>query len=87
MTNNNIATTVQHFIRTNFLFDETRTLEVDASLLGTGIIDSTGILELISFLEETYGLKFKDEELVADNFDSVAKISTFVSSKLPAISG
>jgi acyl carrier protein len=64
------------------MFDDKKTLDEEESLLGSGIVDSTGILELIAYLEETYQLKFRDDELVADNFDSVAKISAFVSRKL-----
>ena len=87
MTTNEIRSTVRNFIRTNFIFDENRVLDDDVSLLGAGIIDSTGILELISFLEDTYALKFRDKELVPGNFDSVSKICSFVSLKLPPTSG
>jgi acyl carrier protein len=72
---------VRDFIRTNFLFDDKRVVGDDESLLGSGIVDSTGILELISFLEEKFGLKFKDYELVADNFDSITKIAVFLAGR------
>jgi len=74
--------TVSKFISKTFLFDATKAVERNVSLLGTGVIDSTGVLELISFLEMTYGLKFEDEELVAENFDSIAKIKEFLSKKV-----
>lgn len=64
------------------MFDHNKAVEDSQSLLGTGIVDSTGILELISFLEESCEVKFADHELVADNFDSVGKIVSFVSQKL-----
>lgn len=82
MQQEDIAGTVQEFIKKNFIFDEKKVVGENESLLGTGVIDSTGILELIAFLEETYQVKFKDSELVADNFDSIKKITLFVSSKL-----
>lgn len=78
MTQEAIRTQVHDFIRKNFLFDEVTQVGNDQSLLGSGIVDSTGILELISFLEETCKVKFDDSELVADNFDSVDRISAFV---------
>ena len=78
-----IRTKVHQFIRKNFMFDDKQSLSDDQSLLNSGVVDSTGILELISFLEETCRVKFNDSELVADNFDSVNKISTFITQKLP----
>lgn len=75
--------TVRDFIISNFIFDEKSTLDDDQSLLGSGVVDSTGILELIAFLEQTFGTKFKDDELVADNFDSVNKVVAFVAKKNP----
>lgn len=82
MTQEAIRTQVHDFIRKNFLFDEVTQVGNDQSLLGSGVVDSTGILELISFLEETCKVKFDDSELVADNFDSVDRISAFVVMKL-----
>lgn len=83
MTQGEIRTKVHQFIRKNFLFDDTTALTDDQSLLGSGVVDSTGILELISFLEDTCRIKFEDSELVADNFDSINKIAAFVAKKLP----
>jgi acyl carrier protein len=51
------------------------------SLLDKGIIDSTGILEVIGFLEETYGIQIEDEELVPENLDSVHNLVGFVNKK------
>jgi len=81
MTEDAIRTQVHEFIRKNFLFDDATHVGDDQSLLGSGVVDSTGILELISFLEETCKVKFADSELVADNFDSVNRISAFVMKK------
>lgn len=77
-----IGRTVSEFIAKNFLFDKTKDVEQYSSLLGSGVLDSTGILELITFLETTFNLKFNDDELVAENFDSVEKIRVFISHKL-----
>ena len=82
MTKEEIERTVSRYISKTFLFDERKTVDRNASLLGSGVIDSTGVLDLITFLELTYRLKFEDNELVAENFDSIEKIKDFLSRKL-----
>lgn len=82
MTQEEIRKQVHQFIRKNFLFDDKAALGDDQSLLGSGVVDSTGILELISFLEETCRVKFADSELVADNFDTINRIADFIAAKL-----
>ncbi|HUI08880.1 MAG TPA: acyl carrier protein [Bacteroidota bacterium] len=82
MTEDELRTAVREFIRKNFLFDAATPLGNDQSLLGSGVVDSTGILELITYLEETSHVKFADNELVADNFDTVDRIAAFVTHKL-----
>jgi acyl carrier protein len=47
----------------------------------TGLIDSTGVLELVAFIEEKYGFKVADDELVPENLDSVANLAAFVAKK------
>ena len=54
----------------------------DASFLGESIIDSTGMLELVLFVETTYGLKILDTELVPENFDSLNKVVGFINRKM-----
>jgi acyl carrier protein len=56
-------------------------LENDTSFLEKGIVDSTGVLELVTFLEETFSIKVEDEELVPENLDSVNNLVNFVSQK------
>lgn len=51
------------------------------SLLEQGIVDSTGVLEIVAFLEETWGISVDDEELVPENFDSLASLTAFVEKK------
>ncbi len=82
MTKDELHQSVEQFVRKNFVFDDSRQLGDDESLLGSGIVDSTGVLELIAFLEDTYQVSFEDRELVAENFDSVAKVTTFMMQKL-----
>ena len=76
---------VRDFILENYLFtSDTSALGLDDSLLGRGIVDSTGMLEIIFFIEEQLGVKVKDEEMIPDNLDSVNKITSFVQSKRQA---
>ncbi len=82
MTQGEIEVQVQDFIQRNFVFDGSRTVGKDDSLIGTGVIDSTGVLELVGFLEESYDIRFDDRDLNVENFDSVSRISTLVSRKL-----
>ncbi len=73
--------TIRKFIIDNYLFGEEDKLGNEDSFMETGIIDSTGILELVRFLESTYGIKVADEELLPDNLDSVHKIVSFIYAK------
>lgn len=82
MTEQEIAGTVSAFISKNFLFDEGQKVTEDQSLLGTSVLDSTGVLELINFLETTYSVKFNDEELTAENFDSLQRIKKIIHRKI-----
>jgi acyl carrier protein len=77
-----IQKTVREFIQQNFVFDPNITFADDESLLGTGIIDSTGVLELISYLETKFQITFEDSELIGENFDNVFKIASFLKTKL-----
>jgi acyl carrier protein len=74
--------TVRHFVVENFLFGEGESLKEDTSFLEMGIIDSTGILELVFFIEETYGIKIEDDELVPENLDNLRNITQFLEKKL-----
>ncbi|MCC7074837.1 MAG: acyl carrier protein [Deltaproteobacteria bacterium] len=72
---------VRGFITTNFYVPDPTTLKDEDSLLDRGIIDSTGVLEVIGFLEETFAITVGDEEMLPENLDSVANISAFVARK------
>lgn len=73
---------VREFIIENFLFGDSGQLKDDTSFFGSGIVDSTGILELIGFLEETYAITIEDEELIPENFDCIKNISDFLERKV-----
>jgi acyl carrier protein len=74
------------FITNNFLFDDAQAnLNEKESLLETGVIDSTGVLELIAFIEETYGIKIEDEEIIPENLDTILDITYFIGQKLSTV--
>ena len=74
------------FITNNFLFDDAQaSLNEKESLLETGVIDSTGVLELIAFIEETYGIKVEDEEIIPENLDTILDITYFIKQKLSTV--
>lgn len=72
---------VREFVTSNFYVAEASSLADDASLLDQGIIDSTGVLEIISFLETSFGLEVADAEMVPENLDSIERIAAFVTRK------
>jgi acyl carrier protein len=77
-----VARQVRGFILKNFLFtDDSSALKDDQSLIAAGTLDSTGILELINFVEEHFGMKVEDSEMTPENFDSVSAIASFVARK------
>lgn len=73
---------IKLFILQNYLFTDDQSVIADEeSLMQKGIIDSTGILELVNHLEDTYALKVADEEMVPENLDTIANIVAFVERK------
>jgi acyl carrier protein len=77
-----LASTIRQFIIDNFLFEENGKLDESTSFLETGIIDSTGILELVTFLEESFGVVVEDEEMIPENLDSIANLVGYLKRKL-----
>lgn len=75
---------IRAFLSENFPLSASGTVDGDQSLVESGVIDSLGVLELVEFLDEKYGLQIAEEELVPENLDSIARIVRFVSSKLGA---
>lgn len=72
---------VRAFVTSNFYVADPATLEDEASLLDRGIIDSTGVLEVILFVEETFGIKVEESEMLPENLESIERIANFVSRK------
>ena len=74
---------ISSFILSNFLFGDASKLPASAdSLLENGIIDSTGILEMIEFLESEFGIEVKEEETIPQNLDSLESLTRYVAGKL-----
>ena len=83
MDKNEIETEVRQFIATNFLLrDDRAAIDDDDSLLDAGLIDSTGVLELVGFLETRFTIHMEDSEIVPANLDSVRAIVSFITQKL-----
>jgi acyl carrier protein len=73
--------TIKQFIIDNFLFGDGDKLALDTPLFEKGIIDSTGVLELVAFIEENFKVTISDDELVQNNFSSLIAIDKFLQSK------
>jgi acyl carrier protein len=81
--NETIAREIKEFVVANFLFGQQGTgLADDQSFLESGVIDSTGVLELVAFLEQRYSIAVADRELLPENLDSIQNVSRFVARKL-----
>ena len=78
-----IRQSIKKFILENILFeDKEDILNYDDSFLKKGILDSTGILEVVSFIEEKFNISVDDEELIPENLDSVNNLTRFVNEKI-----
>jgi acyl carrier protein len=79
---------VRQFLKDNFpLSADGVVLGADDSLIEVGVIDSTGVLELIGFIEEHYEVQIADEEVLPENLDSIASITRFVGEKTATSNG
>ena len=76
---------VRDFVTANFYVADPASLEDRTSLLDHGIIDSTGVLEVIMFVESTFGVTVEDSEMLPENLDSIERIAAFVARKQVAI--
>ena len=78
-----IEADVRGFVTDNFLFGRKNvSLDGEDSLLEQGLIDSTGVLELVSFIENKFEIKVADDDLVPDNLDSINRLIAFIETKL-----
>jgi acyl carrier protein len=72
---------VKEFIIENFLFGDEEQIEFETDFFEKGIIDSTGVIELVSFMEETFEISIDDEELIPENLSSLKNIREFLQQK------
>jgi len=77
-----IESKVRQFLRENFFVDDSEDLQEDMSFMQTHLIDSTGFVELIAFVEESFGIEVRDEEMLPENLDSIASLKRYVTRKL-----
>lgn len=78
-----VETLIRCYILENFLFsDDESQLDDSSSFLEKGIVDSTGVLELVMFVEETFDISVEDDEILPENFDSVAQLAQYVYAKM-----
>lgn len=78
-------TVIRAFIVENFLFgDDSQPLAADLSLIDNDLIDSTGILELVGFLEERFAISIADADIVPANLDTIDRIAGFIARKQAA---
>ena len=75
---NAVERQIREFIAQNFVMAEASELAADQSLMEARIIDSTGVLELVTFLEEQFGVQVSDADLVPENLDTIANIVAYV---------
>ena len=81
--NYDVKTTIREFIVENFLFGDTSVVfDDDDSLMENGILDSTGILELVAFLEKEYGIRIANEEILPENMDTLNNLHRFLETKM-----
>jgi acyl carrier protein len=75
---------VKQFIVENFYVSDPAEITADMSLITGGYVDSTGMLEVIAFLESEFGVRVQDQEMVPDNLETIARIAAFVGRKQAA---
>jgi len=79
----NTAQQIRDYVIDRFLFGQRgERLSDDASFLEQNLVDSTGVLEMVMFLEQRFGVKVQDQELIPENLDSVNRVAAFVARKL-----
>jgi len=78
---------VKRFVMENFFVSDPSEIGDDTSLIATGMVDSTGMLEVVTFLESEFGVRVRDQEMVPDNLETIGRIAAFVERKRAAPSG
>jgi acyl carrier protein len=82
-----IAENVRRYILENFYVSDPEELSDEVSLLDSGYVDSTGMMEIILFLEREYGIHIEDHETIPQNLESISRIAAFIARKQPAAAG
>ena len=77
----NVEQRVRKFIVENFYVTDPSSIDDDTLLVTNGIVDSTGMLEVIAFLEEQFGVRVGDQEMTPENLESVSRIARFIAAK------
>jgi acyl carrier protein len=83
----NTSDRIRTYIVEALLFDSGAQLAPTTSLLGSGVLDSTGVMDMIMFLEREFGIRVADEELIPDNLDSIERLARFVERKRSGSAG
>jgi acyl carrier protein len=78
---------VRRFIIDNFYVSDAAALADDTLLVTTGVVDSTGMLEMIAFVEAEFGIRISDDEMIPENLESIERIAAFVARKRQAAVG
>ena len=76
-----VERSLRAFIVDSFLFGQDSRFSDDDSFINMGILDSTGVLEIVAFVETTYDIQVEDHELSAENMDSIRRLATYVRRK------
>jgi acyl carrier protein len=88
MTNaNNIGERINQFVLRTFPLARKRALNPQDDLLESGVVDSLGILDLVAFIEQEFGIEVSDEDLLPENFNTIDRLTAFVVSRAPAARG
>jgi len=77
-----MKTEIRHFIVENYLFGRDNGFGEEESFLDRGILDSTGVMELIAFIEGRFGVKIEDHELLPENLDTLSSLARFIEGKI-----
>ena len=78
---NDLKTSVRKFVVETFLFGQEGGLTDDASFLAGGVVDSTGVIEMVAYLEGTYQIKIPDADLLPENLDSINAIAAYLTKR------
>jgi acyl carrier protein len=73
-----VAQKLKHFIATELMYADDDALSSDEPLLGSGIVDSLGIMRLVSYIEEEFGVVVPEDQLIPDHFQTVTRLAAFV---------